>query len=100
MAEQLALPVPRRRRLRGRRGRRRARRAGRWVPLCDDCGRPIWSARSLKRRFGLLLGGRCYRKRARAARRLAVSLSTRIPVRPPGDIPGQLAITDSDQDQP
>lgn len=62
----------------------------RWVPRCDDCGRRIWATQSLYRRFGLLLGGKCHRKRARAARRLVL----RITVRPPGHIPGQLDLTE------
>lgn len=92
MNTQLTLWTPRR-----RRGGKH-RRPGRRVPRCDDCGRRIWASRSLHRRFGLLLGGGCYRKRARAARRLAVP--QRITVRDPGHIPGQLAITDPDQDTP
>lgn len=66
-------------------------RRGRKWKQCEDCRRRIWAAKSLTRRFGLLLGEGCYRKRARAARRL--SPSTRITVRPPGHIPGQLDLT-------
>ncbi|MGW6502941.1 hypothetical protein [Nonomuraea angiospora] len=93
---QLTLPIPRR-----RKRRRKPRRRGRWVPCCDDCGRRIWSKKSLRRRLGgLLLGGGCYRKRVRATRRLVIS--SRITVRPPGDIPGQLDITTphTDQEEP
>lgn len=59
----------------------------RWVPRCEDCGRRIWSTAALRRRFGRLLGGRCHRKRARAARRLTIPIH--ITVRDPGHIPGQ-----------
>ncbi|WP_327088548.1 hypothetical protein OIE66_40575 [Nonomuraea sp. NBC_01738] len=72
----------------------RPRRGRRWTPRCDDCGRRIWSAEALHRRFGLLLGDTCHRRRVRAARRLIIPI--RIPVRPPGDIPGQIAITDQE----
>lgn len=64
----------------------------RWVARCDDCKRRIWSPNSVRRRFGRLLGGRCYRKHAAAARRLHIS--SHIPVRPPGDIPGQVDLLD------
>ncbi|WP_327587059.1 hypothetical protein OHA25_08610 [Nonomuraea sp. NBC_00507] len=62
----------------------------RYVPRCEDCGRRIWSQAALRRRFGRLLGGRCHRKRARAARRLIVPMT--IVVRDPGHIPGQAEI--------
>lgn len=62
-------------------------RRRRWVPRCADCGRRIWAAAALRRRYGLLLGGGCHRKRARAARRLTVSVH--VVVRDPGHIPGQ-----------
>lgn len=65
----------------------------RWAPRCDDCGRRIWSTAAIRRRFGLLLGDTCHRRRVRAARRLVIPI--RIPVRPPGDIPGQLTIHDT-----
>ncbi|NJP93932.1 hypothetical protein HCN51_31610 [Nonomuraea sp. FMUSA5-5] len=65
-------------------------RRRRWVPRCEDCGRRIWAAGSLTRRFGRLLGGRCHRKRARAARRLTIPVH--IVVRDPGHIPGQIEI--------
>ena len=61
-----------------------------WIPTCGDCGRRIWSPDSVRIRLGGLFGGRCYRRRARATPRLIIP--TRIHVRPPGDIPGQLAI--------
>ncbi|WP_250575452.1 hypothetical protein [Nonomuraea sediminis] len=62
----------------------------RWLPRCADCGRRVWASTSLHQRFGRLLGGRCYRRRAREQRRLHVTMT--IPVRPPGDIPGQTTI--------
>ena len=70
-------------------------RKRRWVPRCEEngCGRRIWSDRALTRRFGLLLGDTCYRRRARAARRLSI----RIAVSSPGHIPGQIAITDLEE---
>lgn len=64
----------------------------RWIPRCDDCGRRIWSVSALRRRFGLLLGDTCHRRRARAARRLVL----RIRVTSPGHIPGQLDLTDQE----
>jgi hypothetical protein len=60
----------------------------RWIPRCDDCGRRIWAREALTRRFGRLLGGRCHRRRVRAARRLTI----RIRIADPGHIPGQLTI--------
>lgn len=54
---------------------------------CEDCGRRVWSTAALRRRFGLMLGGGCYRKRAQAARRLTIPMT--IIVRDPGHIPGQ-----------
>lgn len=60
----------------------------RWLPRCDDCGRRVWSTAALRRRFGRLLGDKCHRKRARAARRLVL----RIRVTDPGHIPGQTTI--------
>ena len=64
----------------------------RWMPRCDDCKRRIWSADALRRRFGLLLGDKCHRKRVRAQRRRTSRFTFRIPVRRPGRIPGQLTI--------
>jgi hypothetical protein len=68
------------------------RRPRKWTPRCEDCHHRIWSATSLRRRFGKLLGGRCYRKRARAAR---VRVARRITVRPPGHIPGQTSLLET-----
>ncbi|MFB4285679.1 hypothetical protein ACBJ59_61205 [Nonomuraea sp. MTCD27] len=62
----------------------------RWVPRCEDCRRRIWSAKALRRRFGKLLGGGCYAKRRREARRLTIPVH--VVVRAPGHIPGQLEI--------
>ncbi|PZG20632.1 hypothetical protein [Nonomuraea aridisoli] len=69
------------------------RRRRRWVARCDDCGRRVWAKDSLARGAdGRRRGGGCRRKWRRATRRLAVP--QRIVVRPPGEIPGQLAIED------
>ncbi|GAA3027629.1 hypothetical protein [Streptosporangium longisporum] len=76
--------------------RPRRRRTG-WVAKCADCNRRIWAESSLRRRFGRHLGGGCYRKRVRASRRLVISQT--FTVRPPGHIPGQIAITDLDQEE-
>ena len=75
----------------------RPRRRRRWVPRCEDCNRRLRSPMSLRRRFGLLLGWGCYRRRVRESKRLRIPTS--IPVRPPGDIPGQTELPLSDQDQ-
>lgn len=69
------------------------RRRRRWVPRCQDCGRRIWSSAALRRRFGRLLGGGCYRKRVRAARQLTIPMT--IVVRDPGHIPGQTEIEET-----
>jgi hypothetical protein len=66
-------------------------RRRKWQPRCEDCKRKIWAADSLKRRFGLLLGGGCYRKRRRAEKRVVI----RITYSPPGDIPGQTDLLES-----
>lgn len=67
------------------------RRKRGWVPRCEasGCGRRIWSSKALTRRFGLLLGDTCYRRRAREARRAGRRITIRITYTPPGDIPGQ-----------
>lgn len=65
------------------------RRRRRWQPRCEDCKRKIWAASSLVRRFGLLLGGGCYRKRRRELRQSQQRITVRISFTPPGDIPGQ-----------
>ncbi|MGP3917653.1 hypothetical protein [Nonomuraea sp. 10N515B] len=91
MSTQLALWTPR------RRGRRRRR--GRWVPRCDDCGRRIRAAESLRvGPDGKRRGDKCRRAYNRARRRLCIP--TAIPVRTWRDIPGQLAIPDPDQERP
>lgn len=88
---QLALWTPRR-----RRGRRRGRR---WVPRCDDCGRRVKAAESLRvGPDGRRRGDKCRRAYNRARRRLIIPQT--IPVRWWRDIPGQLDLTDPDQDQP
>lgn len=99
MSTQLAIwNPPKRRRWSAPKGRRRGN-SRRWIPRCEDCQRRVWAASSLKRRFGKLLGGGCYRKRAqaaRAARRLTIPMT--IVVRDPGHIPGQAEIEMSGAD--
>lgn len=68
------------------------RRRRKWIPRCQDCGRRIWAADALVRRYGRLLGGGCYRKRRAHEKRVVI----RIAYSPPGDIPGQ---TDLLEDQ-
>jgi hypothetical protein len=69
------------------------------VPRCDDCGRRVQAAESLRvGPDGKRRGDKCRRAYNRARRRLTIPVT--ITVRPPGDIPGQLAITDPDQDSP
>lgn len=73
-------------------------RRRRWVPRCEDCGRRIWAPAALRRRYGLLLGGGCHRKRRQAARRLTIPMT--ITVRDPGHIPGQVEIGHDREEEP
>lgn len=65
-------------------------RRRRWIPRCQDCGRRVWASSSLRRRWGRILGGGCYRKRAQAGRRLTIPVH--VVVRDPGHVTGQIEI--------
>jgi hypothetical protein len=64
----------------------------RWKPVCHNCGRRIWAAAALRPRYdGGLYGDKCARARARAQRRLRLTVR----LRPPGDVPGQLTLDEA-----